>query len=171
MACPKCRACKPGFEPIIPCGTVIDIGVTIGICRPCKDGHYSATKDVRSCQICQSSKCSVDEKVAGTCNKEWYDTSYCTGNCEDGYVMNNDKTRCEDISNLGSKTKKHPAAESSRPETNEEPPLEIIIPSVVGAFLLVTLLLTGLYKYLKNRRTGSLFVYFYWYLYLYELLF
>ena len=95
LACPKCRVCKPGFEPIIPCGAVIGINDTIGICQPCKDGYYSATKDVHSCQICRGSKCFVHEKVAGTCKKDQYDTSSCTGSCEDGYVMNNDKTRCE----------------------------------------------------------------------------
>ena len=141
LACPKCRVCKPGFEPKIPCGVVIGINITIGGCQRCKDGYYSATEDVHSCQICRGSKCSVHEKVAGTCKKDQYDTSFCSGICEDGYLMNNDKTRCENISKFGEKTTKHPAAESSSPETKKQCVLIIVIPIVVCLLLLVTFVL------------------------------
>ena len=154
LACPKCRVCKPGFEPKIPCGAVIGIDDLIGSCQPCKDGYYSAIKDVHSCQICRGSKCFVHEKVAGTCKKDQYDTSSCTGTCEDGYVMNRDKTRCESINKLGGKTTNHPATESSRPETNDAPRWEIILPTVFGSLFLVTLALIVLWQ-VRRRENGT----------------
>ena len=92
--CTSCRECRPGFEPKIPCGSVIGVDDIIGECQACPSGSYSSTKDTKSCQKCQSETCFEHQVIEGMCTST-NDASKCTNKCEDGYQMNVRGTKCE----------------------------------------------------------------------------
>jgi hypothetical protein len=91
----KCKPCKPGKEPVIPCGTPVGRFEQVGDCRPCNNGTYSATEDSRQCQICRSEKCFEHQVIEGTCLANQRDESYCIEKCVNGYIMNKEGTACE----------------------------------------------------------------------------
>ncbi|CAB4014300.1 Hypothetical predicted protein [Paramuricea clavata] len=95
LGCMKCRTCKTGKEPKIPCGTPVGRFEQVGDCRQCKNGTYSATEDTRECQICRSEKCFKHQVIKGACLTNRKDESYCIDKCDHGYVMNKERTACE----------------------------------------------------------------------------
>ena len=95
LYCMKCKPCKLGKEPVIPCGTPVGRFEQVGDCRPCKNGTYSATVDSRQCQICRSEKCFEHQVIEGTCLANQRDETYCIEKCVNGYIMNKEGTACE----------------------------------------------------------------------------
>ena len=95
LDCMKCKPCKLGKEPVIPCGTPVGRFEQVGDCRPCKNGTYSATVDSGQCQICRSERCFKHQVIEGICLTNQRDESYCIDKCDDGYVMNKEGTACE----------------------------------------------------------------------------
>ncbi len=93
LTCANCRTCKPGREPIIPCGTPLDIYESVGACKDCDEGTYSRNEDTKQCRKCRNSMCFEHQVSGGTCtDKE--DTSNCIDRCDDGYVMNKAGDKC-----------------------------------------------------------------------------
>ena len=92
--CISCRECRAGFEPKIPCGSVIGVDDKIGECQVCPSGTYSSKKDTKSCRKCQSEACFEHQVTEGMCTST-NDASKCTNKCEDGYQMNVHGTKCE----------------------------------------------------------------------------
>ena len=97
IECKNVRQCGPGEEPETPSGSVIGIHETVGHCSVCKKGTYSTKKDTEPCKNCKSASCFDHQVVKGSCPINKPDTSYCTDECEVGYVMNNKKTGCEPV--------------------------------------------------------------------------
>jgi hypothetical protein len=161
LKCIKCRVCKSGLEPEIPCGATVGIHDSAGSCRQCKDNYYSAREDVLPCQLCQSSKCVTYEIVSGTCVKEGPDTSNCTGHCKDGYVMNSIRTACEEEKE--ERTTKDPVVSNKTDEKSGLSVTEIIL-IVIGSLVFVALPFVGVCLHFKCRRgrRGSVSNYYYY---------
>ena len=118
--CMKVRPCKPGKEPNITRGSVIDIHQTAGPCQKCKEGYtYSARKDREPCQKCNSASCFDHQVVKGLCSID-KDTSQCTDECEEEYVMNWNFTACE-AANATDKPLLN-NTDNPSPNTTERPP-------------------------------------------------
>ena len=118
------------MEPEIPSGSVIGIYKSVGHCSDCKKGTYSAKKDTEPCRNCKSASCFDHQVVKGSCPINKVDTSYCTDECEDGYVMNWNTTACEavnaTINTTQNNTERPPPNSTERPPPNstESPPLD-----------------------------------------------
>ena len=95
IKCIDVTPCGPGEEPETPSGSVIGIHQIVGHCSVCKKGTYSATKDTEPCKNCKGASCFDHQVVKGSCPINKPDRSYCTDECEVGYVMNKKKTACE----------------------------------------------------------------------------
>ena len=162
LMCPKCTACKPGFEPEPPCGSVVGVADELRICNPCKDGFYSGIEGMLQCQQCQSATCFTHQIVVGICKKDEPDTSRCTG-CQKGYIMNSDATACvvdkpQTTTELSTVTTKGPTLSN---KTDGKTGLSVaktalsvaeIILIVICSLLIVTLPFVGLCCHLKRRK-------------------
>lgn len=93
--CLKCKECELGSELIVPCNSTIGLYVQTGDCKLCDPGFYHDKKDTQQCKKCERSKCFEHQVGEGKCpTKENQDGSYCTNKCKNGYIMNENGTKC-----------------------------------------------------------------------------
>ena len=149
IECNQCYKCKPGKEPVPSCGAFVGITEVLGKCHPCKDGFYSGNDDMLPCQACKSLEClKVHLKVGGECKINKPDTSYCTGECEEGYLMNSNETACEPYKPR-QRTTKTPdkTVDSTTSKGNEESDQSLLVVYILcGVFPVIVVVCYCLYS-------------------------
>lgn len=96
--CRSCPTCPSGYGLAIKCDTVVTQEAP-SACVKCVSGvNHSSGDDQKQCQPCRT--CLEHEIVNGKCSSE-EDATTCSGICEKGYTMNNEKTRCVRLNIVG----------------------------------------------------------------------
>ena len=152
IRCDTFDTCPPGQGWPVNCNGTITEDTNIE-CLPCIPGEsYSPEHGRTQCQPCHSITCLSHEKVNGNCTPE-NDSTNCTGVCEDGFCMNNNKTSCQPC--CFSKSEKNKTLVKKCPSGGDDIPnkdsMTLVGHLLVGIIVPLSVLI-GIYVIYKYRR-------------------